>query len=379
MNILKNSILVLFAVTLSLVVVEFTLRMEGRYHDLVAPMLIPSQAIWEHPTNQSGFRRHPDLNVPVENRFDRDGVRNSSELPTLEKRNIIGVFGDSFVDNVRIEDRFSFTSILDAAVRPRARVVNYGVDGYGLDQSYLRYKKFEEHDIRHVVYVFCENDLRNLYQTDLTELTKSGDIAFREPRTNFFFRIAGRLHLTYFVISAYYKLHWLVDQIRSGEGEWKSVNFESQNMIIPIYNRYRTRHNDKYVDTITADFLSLEPSASTARLSQKFLVLLQKWKREVEARQRTFSVLALPRKLDDAVARRLFRNFDGNVVYSSDFFKNCENCIFQNDEHWNEYGNGKVAEFIFSERRFPFHDKFNLISIADIKNKIDEYYDQHRR
>jgi hypothetical protein len=380
MNILKNSVLILFAVALSLVVAEVTLRMEGRYHDLADQMLIPSQAIWERPTDRIGFRNHPDLDVSVENRFDRDGVRNFSELPTREKRNIIGVFGDSFVENGRIEDRFSFTSILDAALRPRARVVNYGVDGYGLDQSYLRYKKYEKHDIRDVVYIFCENDLRNLYQTGLTDMTKSGDIVFSEPRTKPFFRITGRLHLTYLVISAYYKLRWLVDLIRSGEGEWKSVTFASLNWVMnPLDENQRARLHDQYVDTITTDFLSLNPSASTLRLTQKFLVLLEKWKREVEARQRTFTVLALPWKLDDAVATRLFRNFDGNVVYSIDFFKNCENCIFQNDEHWNEYGNERVAEFIFSERSFPFHDKFKMISIASIKTKIDEYYDQHRR
>jgi hypothetical protein len=89
-------------------------------------------------------------------------------------------------------------------------------------------------------------------------------------------------------------------------------------------------------------------------------------------------VLALPWKLDDEVATKLFRNFDGNFVHSIDFFKNCEDCIFQNDNHWNEYGNERVAEFILSERSFPFHDKFKMISTASIKTQIDAYYDRHR-
>src|SRR5262249_8239432 len=213
----------LFAVALSLVVAEVALRMEGRYHELGSQLLVPSQAIWDPPTNQIEFAHHPDLNVRIEIRFDGDGVRNHSKPSTREKRNIIGFFGDSFTENSHVEDRFSFTSILDVAAYPDARVVNYGADGYGLDQSYLRYKKYEKHDIRDVVYVFCENDLRNLYETDLTEMTQNGDIAFSVPRINPFYRLAGRLHVTYLVISAYYKVRGLVDLLGTGKWEWMSV------------------------------------------------------------------------------------------------------------------------------------------------------------
>ena len=226
-NILKNSALMLIATILSLGVAEGALRMEGRYHDLASQVLIPSRAIWERPTNWIQFGPHPDMGIPIEIRWDRDGTRNHSESSTRDKRNIIGFFGDSFVENRGVEDRFSFTSVLDAAARPGARVVNYGVAGYGLDQEYLRYKKYETHDIRDVVYVFCQNDLRDLYRTGLTDMTKSGDIVFSEPRTNPVFRFTGRLHLTYLVITVYYKLHGLVDLIRSGKKEWKSVGLES--------------------------------------------------------------------------------------------------------------------------------------------------------
>jgi hypothetical protein len=327
-NILKNSALMLIATILSLGVAEGALRMEGRYHDLASQVLIPSRAIWERPTNWIEFGPHPDMGIPIEIRWDRDGTRNHSESSTRDKRNIIGFFGDSFVENRGVEDRFSFTSVLDAAARPGARVVNYGVAGYGLDQEYLRYKKYETHDIRDVVYVFCENDLRNLYETGLTEMTQSGEIVFREPRINPFYRFMGRFHLTYLAISAYYKLDRLVYLIRSGKWEWKSVKYGS---LDPVTNGWETRYHDRYADAIPTDFLSSDPSASTLQLSQKFLALLEKWKREVEASQRTFTVLVLPWKLDDAVATKLFRNFDGDVVHSIDFFNNCENCIFQND------------------------------------------------
>src|SRR5262249_9896689 len=157
----------------------------------------------------------------------------------------------------RVEDRFSFTSILDGAARPGARVVNYGVDGYGLDQEYLRYKKYERHDIHDVVYVFCQNDLRNLYETDLTRITQRGDIVFSEPRSNPFYQFIVRFHLTYLVISAYYKLSGLVDLIRSGKWEWNRSRSPDST------KNWETRFHDQYSDSITTHFLSPDPPAST--------------------------------------------------------------------------------------------------------------------
>ena len=368
-NILKNSALALFAIAVSLVVAEIALRMEGRYQDLASQALVPSPAIWDRPVNRIESRAHPDLKVPIEIRFDSDGVRNHSETSTREKRHIIGFFGDSFVENRRVEDRFSFTSILDVATRPGARVVNYGVENYGLDQSYLRYKKYEKHDIHDVVYVFCENDLRDLYETGLTKMTDNGDIAFNVPTTNPVYRLIGRFHTTYLVISAYYKARELVNVLATGKSEWISVDWKQ---FLP--EDYLARNQDEYAYGVTRDFLSLSPSPSTLQLSQKFLALLEKWKREVETSNRTFSVLVLPREIDDTVATKLFRNFDGNVVHSIGYFE-----PFQNDGHWNEYGNEKVAELILSEKIFPFHEKFKRIDVAKLKSDIDAYYNRLSR
>ncbi len=269
-------------------------------------------------------------------------------MSTGEQRNIVGFFGDSYTENRRIEDRFSFTAILDAAARPDARVANYGVDGYGLDQSYLRYKKYERHDLRHVVYVFCQNDLQDLYDTGLTEISGDGDIAFKVARLNPLYHAIGRLHITYLVLSGYY------DLVR------------------------HIRMRDRDGDAITSDFLSAAPSATVTRLAQKFLLLLNKWRREVEAQNRTFAVLVLPRKVDADVAAKLLRGFDGNIVASDDYFAHCDHCRFRNDPHWNEYGNLKMAELISSSPAFPFRGIFRRTDFAGWKKQIDAYYRTHR-
>jgi hypothetical protein len=370
-SILQTLALVFFSIALSLVVAEVVLWIDGRYHDLASHRLIISKAIWEPPANRIEVRKHPDLSRFIEIHFDNEGVRNHSESSTRDKRNIIGFFGDSFTENRRVDDRFSLTSILDVAARPRARVVNYGVGGYGLDQSYLRYKKYEKHDIHDVVYIFCENDLPNLDETDLTEMTQNGDIAFRDPRFNPFYQLIGRFHVTYLVISAYYKVRMLVDLIRTGKYEWTSVTWRVNS------DAQAHRRVNQFADAIAMDFLSPNPSTSTLELAEKFLVLLEKWRREVEASQRTFTVLVLPWKIDDEVATKLLRNFEGSVVHSTGLFDNCENyCKFQTDGHWNEYGNAKMAKFILSNGAFPFRERLKMIDAARLKIEVDEYYDR---
>jgi hypothetical protein len=102
----------------------------------------------------------------------------------------------------------------------------------------------------------------------------------------------------------------LAELVRTGKWKWMSVGPPE------LKQRRDVRAHDQYANAITTDFLSPDPSASTLRLSQKFLVLLEKWKREVEASHRTFTVLVLPWKIEDAVATKLFRNFDENVIHS---------------------------------------------------------------
>jgi len=371
MRMAQNTIVMTLSIALGLFLIEVILRIDGRYHDLASHKLVYSRAIWERPVDTVQFSKHLDLNVLIEIRTDADGVRNHSEIPTDRKRNIIGFFGDSFVENRRIEDRFSLTSILDTAAGPEARVVNYGVDGYGLDQSYLRYQKYQKHDIKHVVYVFCENDLRNLYETGLTEVDQDGDIIIRAAKRNLFYQAIGRMHLTYLTLTAYYKMMAFLNLVRSSEvspidwfGDAKS---------------HRARFHDRYADAVTSDFLSTTPSDDVLRLARKFLLLLKKWKLEVENANRTFTVLVLPRKSDADVAAKLFRDFDGNVIGLSRYFENYDNFAFEHDDHWNEYGNVKAAEVIFDNQDFPFHGELKSMDfIGKLKIEIDEYYRKHR-
>jgi hypothetical protein len=163
-----------------------------------------------------------------------------------------------------------------------------------------------------------------------------------------------------------------------GKWEWLSVESWDWFYLDQVFGGSRLSHK-QYADAIISDFLSSTPIEDTARLAQKFLILLKEWKHEVESANRSFTVLVLPWKNEEEVATKLFLNFDGNVVHSIGYFENCENCTFQNDNHWNEYGNEKVAEFILSDGSFPFHERFKMTNIARLKIEIDEYYSRLSR
>ncbi len=371
-RILQNAALAVLGIVAGLSIVEAVLAVDGRYHGLVSQKLVPSPAIWDRPANAIEHLRHPDLGIAIDSQFDSDGVRNHSAVATSRKRNIIGFFGDSFTENRRVQDRFTFTTILDAAIRPSGSVVNYGVDGYGLDQSYLRYRKYARHDLRHVVYVFCENDLRNLYENGLTDVTEDGKPIFLPPHINPIYRFIGRWHTTYFVMASYYRLKGMFAQLAPADSI-AGVDWSGR------LDSYRARLHDSYADSVVVDFLSNTPSKQTALLAGTFLLFAQAWKHEVEAAGRTFTILVLPRELDTHVAAKLFRDFDGNVVFSNRYFGDYSKYRFRGDDHWNEYGNLKTAEFILGESRFPFHEAFkNVIPSAEIAKQIETFYRQRQ-
>ncbi len=133
-----NLLFLLIASLFFSAVAEIFLRVDGRYSDVVNEDLIRSRAIWDRPANDVQHRKHPDLDYEVEIVFNELGIRNHHGVTLADIQEydggIIGVFGDSMTENRRIDDEFTFTSLLDKYLQPQFRVLNLGVDGYGLDQ-----------------------------------------------------------------------------------------------------------------------------------------------------------------------------------------------------------------------------------------------------
>ena len=373
---LKHLALVLISLGVTLALVEVALAINGRYNSLAAPNLAESDAIWEPRANSRSEMRHHDLDVMIEARFDAQGVRNHSALSTERKRNIVGVFGDSFTENTSMDDQFVFTSLLDSITGSRVRVVNYGVAGYGLDQAYLRYRKYAKHDMRHVVYLFCDNDLRNLYETGLAEITPEHEVVFRAPRVHPVRRFLGRLRVTYLALRGYYQI---VGILSKGETpHLKSLEQGGDSAWVARRKTQAARYHDAFADAVARDFLSERPRAETLQLSRTFLLVLEQWQREVTSRSRTFTVLVLPGRLVTEVAGKLLREFDGRVIYLGQDYGEYDAFKFRNDGHWNEYGNLRAAEIIANHPDVPFHDDIvDPALLEGWKPRIDEYYREH--
>lgn len=364
----KRAATALLSLVAGLAIIEGALAIDGRYDQLTSSMVVEAPTLWALPANARQYTRHPDLNVAIEVRTDAQGVRNHSAVSTAQKSSIVGVFGDSFAENRYLDDRFTFTSLLDGTTEPGTRVVNYGVSGYGVDQAYLRYKKYEGHDIRHVVYLFCANDLRNLYETGLATPTED-DVAFTAPKeslSGLFRRFLGRFRVTYLALSVYARL----DGLRAGRGFAPGEN---------TFGIRDARVHDRIANSLAKAVVSEKMEQEAARWTRTFALVVRKWRREVLARGRTFTIIVLPREQDSAFARKLFRDFEGSVFYLGPSFGPAAPLLFKNDGHWNEYGNLQAADFLASDPHLPFHGAIvRPAFLSGWKRQIDDYYREHR-
>ena len=181
----KNILLVLLFTFVSILLVELALIIYGPYKDLVKNSLKPSMSIYERPNNFIQKQPHPDLDIIVENYFDPEGVKNYNQILTSKKKNIIAFFGDSYTENISIVKEFEFSNILNSKIK-NFHVVNYGVGGYNLEQSFIRYLKYKDHDIKYVIFFMMPGDH---FERNLIEFIENDKIKIAEPDFNLFFKI----------------------------------------------------------------------------------------------------------------------------------------------------------------------------------------------
>jgi hypothetical protein len=81
-------------------------------------------------------------NYDVTYHIDRQGLRARAPAPGVTVR--VHVFGDSFTFGQGVEDNETYAARLQQAVGPVYEVVNYGVNGYGPEQMYLRMQHYAD-------------------------------------------------------------------------------------------------------------------------------------------------------------------------------------------------------------------------------------------
>ncbi len=341
-NLFANLCLLLVSCVVGLCLCEVSLRLfypEYR-HVAEAPARPEATRIWANIPDNRSWNAHPDTHVVHALHHNNLGLRQHRNFSAadLASATNIGVFGDSFVENIRMAAPYSFTEPLDYLLNQsgqRFNVLNFGVEGYGTGQSFLHYRDFQyARDLDVVVYVYCDNDLGDLYRRGLFDLDDAGHLVENRPiQSSGWVRLISRLHLSYLFLEG---SEWLFSAI--GEGG--------------VDNRERRREHERRISA------KERGDGSLGWTQAVFRQLLRRWKHLVESRGSSFYVVT-PHKAprspflatllseEDIKSICLYDCFDDLRPIHKDRQESLPPYRFKADSHWNEAGNHVAAGCLY--------------------------------
>lgn len=253
-------------------------------------------------------------------------------------------------------------------------VLNFGVDAYGLGQSYLKYLDFKQHNkLKHVFYFFFSNDLRNIYENQLFDFSENKLGAPITPKINFLIEVLRQFHVSYLLLDSYARLKArIVDETYSSK-DLNNRLVGNFNLNKPRKARQKRSH-DEYADSIVKDYLSEEPTKQTQEWAKRFRLLLSTWNDTVESNNANFTIFVIPTQVTTDLARKLFgEQFAKNTVYLIDYFpEGYENFKFENDGHWNETGNSRAMQAIADWSRKAKYWSFSNKNLAHLTQKTED-------
>lgn len=363
----KKILLLITSFIFSFICIEFILKILGRYNELTKNNLKPSAAIYERAHSSKQKHKHPDLDYIIENYFDKNGVKNFDTVDTSDKKNIIGIFGDSFAENIAVDKKFEYSYLLDQNIK-EYKVVNYGIGGYSADQVFIRYLKYQDHDIKYVFFLLMPGDQG--FSTK-SEFRDNGEYIIDTPKLNSFYNFLGRLNFTYLLIDIYY---YLKSKIYDNHTLVDSENYNSI-LANKIYQKFY--HPD--LKNCKENFKSQKVFFNDI-CAKNLINLLHIFRNKVVENGSKFYVLIYPNLNHIDYFNRIIKDEKNDFKFyildesleTGSFFKN-KKTNFKNDAHWNEYGN-----LIFANNLITIFNKIgivkNKLQTQKIFNKIDEFY-----
>lgn len=383
-----NVVITLALAGVLLVGLEVWLRTNGKFDGLANADLRASNTVWTRYPNSEDTDRHPDLQIPIVLMYDGLGARNHSDVDVSKWRNLVAVFGDSYTENRQVDVRFTFHAIINDILGEN-RVANFGVNGFGLEQSIQRYINLRESvDIETVVYIFCANDIRNTYEVSLFDPgalesegvftnTLAQSASSHEKARQLFIRIISRLHVTYFILESKNAIRhrFLNKQDRDTSllaGKLHDDDTQSE-------REWRRLFKGGYADDLVQHYLRGSASPDELEIVNKFRLLLQRWAEMVQSDGAKFIVAPVYGDLDRALLQRLIVDTKVESMYLDlprtqeiEFLRGYDN-HFENDDHWNEMGNLAVAYGLLN----AVTDIDNISAIGRFtlyRDKIVDYY-----
>ena len=365
----RNLCLLLVACLVGLLLCEGSLRL---FYPKYAPLAearyrFDTLRIWARSPNDRAEHPHPDtgsVHALHHNNLGLRQHRNFSPADLAAAINV-GVFGDSFVENVRMDAPYSLTEPLDYLLNQRGRrfnVLNFGVDGYGPGQSLLHYEHFRYADaLAHVFYVYYYNDLDNLAETGLFHLDEAGRLVQHDAvRSSWWATRMSRLHLPYLILDATGRLSSYMKERARGERLKREQLWDR-------YQIYQQRVKGEKGTKAFKERLAI------------FRRLIRRWKQSVERNGGKFHVVLLPQHNPAASPRvpDLLQEEDIATISLYDCFGahdtahyqrpwNGSPYRFKSDGHWNEAGNRLAARCLYrvleKEMRLPALSEETLLA-----------------
>jgi hypothetical protein len=129
--------------------------------------------------------RHPTLGWPSPSifgdaRYDGSGSRWIPSFPVAGTE-IVSLYGDSYTYAEDVSHEDAWSNVLSRMVK--GRVANFGVGGYGTDQSYLRFKRnIDDHAKTIILTIIPDNLKRNVNQQRYFLSPSPGSIFGLKPR-----------------------------------------------------------------------------------------------------------------------------------------------------------------------------------------------------
>lgn len=358
-----NTLLVFVSLLFCIVIVEISLRLfYPKYQNAAESELKHNTTrIWANSPNSFGTYQHPDTgkrHAVIHNNLSLRQHRNFSR-ESLETSTNIAFFGDSFTENSRIPAQYSFTEPLDYLLNLSGRrfnVLNFGVDGYGTDQCYLFYRELDyAKKLNYVFYVFCVNDLRNIYINNIFSTDKSGSLVQNKYNASpFYIKIISKLHLTYFVLDALKRTF--------------PAAFDLNDKDIVSYfdeTEFKKRQRLQRADDAMENF----DKKLVKKSLDIFMAIIRDWQKQVKKNGGKFYIVLLPRHWESSIYSLVKDDF--NVIDLYQIFNNTiDHYIYsdyklKNDIHWNETANLVTAVSIYRYLK-------KMINIPLLSNKMQE-------
>ena len=372
-NLGLNVFLLFASFIFSFLVVEFTLRIWYPKYEYAAKSSYDRNAsrIWSRRSNSHHRYRHPDSHLYHSVYHNNLALRQHRNFDESDIKSAINVafFGDSFTENLLLPVQYSLTEPLDYLLNLHAKfnVLNFGVGGYGTDQSFLYYRDFQYSTyLDYVFYIFCSNDLRNIYENNIFSLDRAGKLILNGASTStWWVRFLSQFHTTYL----------LIDSKRRLFSEQEDINSRAVEDFFVAWNRARRLHSPR-ADSIQESFIRGQTNEHLRKSISIFQSLIYLWQQAVEKNGGKFYVVLLPR-YEEHLAKSLI-SAEINVI---DLFEILENTIgqsnpldwrFKNDGHWNEAGNQLAAVQLY---RF-LEKEINLspLSADKLSEELYAYY-----